>query len=82
MRRIEENKRLEDDHLQGKGKAPVTSQYRNEYHPDRIQRGLRGSRGPRWRTRADVLKELIWLLKSLFTRSLNELKMSLTSVAG
>ena len=43
MRRIEENKRLEDDHLQAKGKAPVTSQYRNEYHPDRIQRGLRGS---------------------------------------
>ena len=82
MRRIEENKRLEDDHLQGKVKAPVTSQYRNEYHPDRIQRELRGSRGPRWRTRADVLKELIWLLKSLFTRSLNELKMSLTSMAG
>ena len=42
MRRIEENKRLEVDRLQGKGKAPITSQYRNEYRPDRIQ--LRATR--------------------------------------
>ena len=47
MRRIEENKRLEDDRLQGKGKAPVTSQYRNEYRLDRIQpRAMRESRAP------------------------------------
>ena len=47
MRRIEENKRLEDDRLQGKGKASVTSQYHNEYCPNRIQpRATRESRAP------------------------------------
>lgn len=37
MRRIEEFKRLEDDCLSGKGKAPATSPYRKEYYPDRFQ---------------------------------------------
>lgn len=37
MRRIEEFKRLEDDLLQGKGKASATSQYRKEYCLDRFQ---------------------------------------------
>lgn len=30
MRRIEEHKRLEDDRLQGKGKAPTSSQYNKD----------------------------------------------------
>ena len=37
MRRIKKYKRLVDDHLQGKGKALVTSQCRKEYCHDRIQ---------------------------------------------
>ena len=31
MRRIEEHKRLEDDRLQGKGKAPASSQYNRDF---------------------------------------------------
>lgn len=37
MRRIEEVKRLEDDLLQGKGKASATSQYHKKYCLDRFQ---------------------------------------------
>ena len=37
MRRIEEYKRLENDRLQRKGKAPSSSQYRKEYRPDKFQ---------------------------------------------
>lgn len=35
MRRIEEHKRLEDDRLQGKGKAPTSSQYNKDSRPER-----------------------------------------------
>ena len=37
IRRIEEHNRLEDDQLQGKGKAPTSSQYRKEYCPEKFQ---------------------------------------------
>ena len=37
MRRIQEYKRLEDDRLQRKGKAPSSSQYRKEYCPEKFQ---------------------------------------------
>lgn len=41
MRRIEDYKRLEDDRLQGKGKALASSQYCKEYHPDKFQQRSR-----------------------------------------
>ena len=37
MRRINEHKRLEDDRLQGKGKAPASSQYHKEYFLEKFQ---------------------------------------------
>lgn len=47
MRRIEDYKRLEDDRLQGKGKALASSQYCKEYHPDKFQqRSMREPRAP------------------------------------
>ena len=41
MRRIEEYKRLEDDRLQGKGKAPASSQCCKEYRPEKFQQRTR-----------------------------------------
>ena len=41
MRRIEENKRLEDDRLQNKGKAPLVNRSRPRIFPLRLQRDLR-----------------------------------------
>ena len=45
MRRIEEYKRLEDDRLQGKGKALASSQYNKDYRLERFQ--LKTRREPR-----------------------------------
>lgn len=76
MRRIEEFKRLEDDCLSGKGKAPATSPYRKEYYPDRFQQ--KAIRKPKASVQdpSAASKELIWLLKSLFTKSSNAFRMS------
>ena len=41
MRRIEENKRLEDDQLQNKGKAPLVNRSRPRIFPSRLRRDLR-----------------------------------------
>ena len=41
MKRIQEYKRLEDDQLQGKGKALAFSQYNKDYHPERFQQRTR-----------------------------------------
>ena len=41
MRKIVEYKRLEDDRLQGKGKAPDSPQYHKEYHPKKFQQRTR-----------------------------------------
>ena len=41
MRRIKEYKRLEDDQLQGKGKALTSSQYHKEYRPEKLQQRTR-----------------------------------------
>ena len=41
MRRIEKYKRLEDDRLQGKGKALAFSQYHKEYRPMKFQQRVR-----------------------------------------
>lgn len=41
MRRTKEYKRLEDDRLQGKGKAPAPLQYRKDYHPEKFQQRTR-----------------------------------------
>ena len=45
IRRIEEYKRLEDDRLEGKGKALASSQYNKDYRLKRFQ--LRTRREPR-----------------------------------
>ena len=37
MRRIKEYNKLEDDQLQGKGKASASLQYHKEYHPEKFQ---------------------------------------------
>ena len=37
MKRIKEHKRLEDDRLQGKGKASTSSQYHKEYRLEKFQ---------------------------------------------
>lgn len=48
MRRIEEYKKLEDNRLQGKGKALAMSQYRREYCIEKFQpRARRESKAPR-----------------------------------
>jgi len=41
MRRIEEHKRLEDDRLQGKGKALVSFWYNRDSRPERFQQRTR-----------------------------------------
>ena len=41
MRRIEEYKRLEDDRLQNKGKAPLVNRSRPRIFPPRLRRDLR-----------------------------------------
>ena len=41
MRRIEEHQRLEDDRLQGKGKAAASSQYNRDSWPKRFQQRTR-----------------------------------------
>ena len=44
MRRIEEHKRLEDDRLQGKGKALASSQYNRNSRPERYQQKAKRER--------------------------------------
>ena len=41
MGKIEEYKRLEGDRLQGKGKAPASSQYYKEYRLEKFQQRAR-----------------------------------------
>ena len=41
MRHIEEYKRLEDDRLQSKGKAPLLNRFRQSVFPSRPQKDLR-----------------------------------------
>ncbi|XP_030923429.1 uncharacterized protein LOC115950363 [Quercus lobata] len=62
MRRIEEYKRLEDDWLQNKGKAPLLGRFRQGIIPARPKKIL-GCRNQKRK-----LKELMWRLKSQYTK--------------
>ena len=65
MRRIEEHKRLEDDRLQGKGKASASSQYRKEYRLKKFQQ--RTKREPR--ASREVLEQRVKGVNATFKES-------------
>lgn len=69
MRRIEEYKRLEDDHLQGKGKAPASSQYHKDFRLKKFPQRSRREQGFPGRVGNNAPRESTLPLKSRCTRS-------------